>query len=165
MSQAAPFALTGLFSRGGLSNWVFFFDDQLTMIDVGMAPAIKAGMQAAVLGQFGAAGVGVLSTLSYGPQADGTKALRQWSAELRAKAKNIVELQDGQIGKVQLKMNMMGHELFITERDGVAKMFGLMNREQAETAAEPLTQNFGPRFELLKTPVFEFFERHAPFLL
>jgi len=41
-------------------------------------------------------------------------------------------------------MNMMGHELFITERDGVAKMFGLMNREQAATAAEPLTQKIRP---------------------
>lgn len=103
--------------------------------------------------------------MSYGPQAEAAKALGEWNAELRAKAKNVVELKNDQIGKVQLKMKMTGHELFITGSDGVSKKFGLMNRKQAETAVDPLTQSFGPRFELLKTPVFQFLEKRAPFLL
>jgi hypothetical protein len=38
------FALTGLTSRGGLSNWVFFcFPQESILVDVGVTPALKAG--------------------------------------------------------------------------------------------------------------------------
>ena len=160
------FALTGLISRGGLSNWVFFFfPDELVMVDVGMTPAIKAGLQAGVLGQFGAVGHGVLSSLNYGPNADATQSLQAWSTELRGKAKNVVEMKGDRIGKVRLRMTMLGHELFITAADGAGKKFGLMNRKQSDATVELLKQSFGARFEISKTPVFRFLERYAPFLL
>ena|SRR5258706_15502887 len=47
-----------------------------------------------------------------------------------------------QIGKVQLRMKMLGHELFIARADGTGKKFGLMNRKQAEATVEPIKQRF-----------------------
>jgi hypothetical protein len=42
-------ALTGLTSRGGLSNWIFFFRRaDLVMIDVGMMPSLIAGIEAGI---------------------------------------------------------------------------------------------------------------------
>jgi len=65
MSEPVPggnaFALTGLTSRGGLSNWVFFFfPDELVMVDVGLAPAVRAGVLAGALGQLGGIGLALL---------------------------------------------------------------------------------------------------------
>jgi hypothetical protein len=166
MTNNAAFAVTGLISRGGLSNWVFFFfPDRLVMVDVGMSPAIKAGVQVGVLGQLGVVGEAALINLDYGPSAAANQGVIDWCTALRAKAKNVVEMKADEIGAVQLRLRMLGHELVITGSDGTEKKFGLMNRKQAEATAAPLGQSFGPKFVKSKTPVFEFLERHAPFLL
>jgi hypothetical protein len=150
------FALTGLTSRSGFSNWVFFFlPEQLVMIDVGMAPAIKAGMQAGVLGGLDG---------SYGPQRQGLK-VSAWCEQLRAKAKKVVDLPDAQIGGVRLHLRAAAHQLFVTGTDGVAHKFTLMNRREAAAAAKALTQRLGPRFEQSSTALFAFFQRWAPFLM
>ena len=92
------FALSGLVSRGGLSNWVFFFfPDALVMVDVGIGPSLKAGAQAGVLGQLGGEGVYLLSTLEHGPRARWGQALRAWLEQLRPKAKRVVTLPDAEV--------------------------------------------------------------------
>lgn len=178
MSEEA-FALTGLVSRGGLSNWVFFFfPEELVMVDVGMGPSVKAGAQAGALSQlgslgdgalanlaFGALGEGIMSGLSYGPQADATRRLQAWRTQLQAKAKNVVGMKDEQVRAIRFRMRLMAHELWLIGADGATKKFGLMNREHAESMMAPLRQRWGPRFEVSKTPAFAFFERYAPFLL
>ncbi len=160
------FALTGLASRGGLSNWVFFFfPDALVMVDVGIAPAVKAGMQAGAFSQLPVLGDAIMEGLTYGPKAGARQGLRDWSIQLRARAKNVVELKNDQIQAIHLRLRMLGHELFVTGADGGRKKFGFMNRKEAEPAVEPLRQRLGSRFELSKTPVFAFLERRARFLL
>lgn len=160
------FALSGLMSRGGLSNWVFFFfPDALVMVDVGIGPSLKAGAQAGVLGQLGGEGIYLLSTLEHGPRARWGQALRDWLEQLRPKAKRTVTLPDADVRAVRLRMRMLAHELYVTGPDGVAQRFGLMNRKQSEALASPLKHRFGARYTLEKTPTYAFFERHLPFLL
>lgn len=159
------FALSGLVSRGGLSNWVFFFfPDALVMVDVGIGPSLKAGAQAGVLGQLGGEGVYLLSTLEHGPRARWGQALRAWLEELRPRARRLVTLPAADL-QVRLRMRMLAHELYVTGPDGVRQRFGLMNRKQSEAMVSPLQHRFGTRFVLEKTPTYAFFERHLPFLL
>ena len=160
------FALTGLMSRGGLSNWVFFFfPDALVTVDVGITPALKGGAAAGVLGQFGGEGIFLLNTLEHGPRAKWGQALRAWLEELRPKAKRVVTLPDADVRAVRLRMRMMAHELWLTGPDGTAQRFGLLNRKQSEATASPLAHRFGARFTLEKTPAYAFFEKYLPFLL
>jgi hypothetical protein len=75
------FAITGLISRGGLSNWVlFFFPDELIMVDVDAGPAFKAGLQVGVLG---VAGEIVLENTAYGPPPSAPVDLRRWRDEIQ----------------------------------------------------------------------------------
>lgn len=164
--MSEEFALTGLMSRGGLSNWVLFsFPNELVMVDVGAMPAITAGVMAGALSQFGVVGHAVATSLNYGPPVNPTHELQNWCAELRTKAKNVVELKSDQVLNITLRMKMTSHELRVTGADRIERKFSLMNREQANAAIEPLTRSFDARFTVSKTPTFAFFERHAPFLL
>lgn len=160
-----PFAITGLISRGGRSNWVFFFfPDRVSMIDVGMAPAVVAGLGAGVLSQFGAAGSSLLRRMSYGPDGAGHDRLADWHSELLAKAKTRIDLELAQVRSVRLRLRMLAHELSVADAQE-EKTFGLMNRKLAGASVEPLRQLFKERFEVEKTPAFAFFERRLPFLL
>jgi len=160
MNEQGAFAVTGLTSRGGWSNWVFFFfSNELVMIDLGMTPSIKAGFYAGVASQLGGA------TPAHGPIPDGNQGLSAWCTELRAKAKNTVALQLDQVRAIRLLMKITQHQLFVTGADGIEKKFVLMNRNQAAPMIKPLEQGFGSRFQLSKTPVYQFLERRAPFLV
>jgi hypothetical protein len=166
MNTKSDFAVTGLISRGGLSNWVFFFlTDELVMIDVGMKPAIIAGLKAGILGQLGGVGYGVLNTMKEGFQADARQALIDWKAALETKAKTVLAMPSSQIRRIRLNLSMLGHELHLTGPNGDLTKFGLMNRKQALAAIEPLSQHYENRFETSKSASYHFFERHAPFLL
>jgi hypothetical protein len=150
------FALTGLTSRGGLSNWVFFFlPGRLVMIDVGIAPALKAGAQAGVAG---AAGV------TYGPQRPAYEHLEAWCEQLRGKAKKVVELRDDEIRSVRLHLRAAAHRLFLEGPEGVQR-FALMNRQEADPAASQLAERLGARFETSTSAFYAFVRRHAPFLM
>jgi hypothetical protein len=161
-----PFALTGLTSRGGLSNWVFFFfPTETVMIDVGATPAIKAGVRAGVRGQFGLAGRVVLGRPVYGPQNEEHQALDEWRGELQAKAKSVRILKDGEIRTVRLHLKAMAHEVFIVSADEGSHKFGLTNRAEAEAVVDSLSRRFDSRFETSTTGPFAFFKRYAPFLM
>lgn len=161
-----PFVLTGLMSRGGLSNWVFFFlPTETVMIDVGAAPAIKAGLRAGVRGQFGLAGLAVMGRPVYGPQNEARGELDTWRAELQAKAKKVRVVKDDAIRSVRMHLKAMAHELFVVGTDGTSQKFGLMNRAEAKAVTESLARRFGSRFETSTTGPYAFCKRYAPFLM
>jgi hypothetical protein len=161
-----PFALTGLASRGGFSNWVFFFfPTDIVMIDVGMFPAIKAGAQLGFAGQFGQAGLAAMGRPAYGPQDDGSKRLDEWRKQLQAKAKDIRVLRDDRIRSIRLHMRAAAHQLFVATADGVIQKFKLMNRAEAEAVMDSLLRRFGSRFDISMSAPFAFFKRYAPFLM
>ena len=161
-----PFALTGLASRGGFSNWVFFFfPTDIVMIDVGMFPAIKAGAQLGFAGQFGQAGLAAMGRPAYGPQDDGSKRLDEWRKQLQAKAKDIKVLRDDRIRSIRLHMRAAAHQLFVATADGVIQKFKLMNRAEAEAVMDSLLRRFGSRFDISMSAPFAFFKRYAPFLM
>ena len=151
------FALTGLTSRGGLSNWVFFlFPDRLVMIDVGLAPAIKAGAQAGIGGGPGA---------DYGPQKGAFQPTEAWCEELRSKAKAVRELALDQLAEVRLHRRMLAHQLFVRGGDGTTMKFSLMSRDQADPAILVLHERLGERLVITASGPFAFLARHAPFLV
>lgn len=159
------FALTGLTSRGGLSNWVLFVSPmEAVMIDVGAGPAIVRGIQAGMRGQFGLVGV-VLQSAAHGPQKGARKELDDWRNELQAKAKQVRVLSDADVRHVRLHLQATAHQLSVVAKDGTTHTFGLMNRKAAPTLADVLAKRFASRFETTKTPTFAFFERYAPFLM
>ncbi len=161
-----PFALTGLTSRGGLSNWVLFvFPTEVVIVDAGLRAAIKAGVQAGARSQLGLVGQAVLGRPSYGPQKGDHEALETWCSALRSRAKNVVALKDDEIRTVRLHMTAMSHELFVGGADGTIWKFGMMNRKEAEANMAPLTGRFGSRFQVSASPVFSFFKRYAPLLM
>lgn len=154
------FALTGLCSRGGLSNWTFFFFPQtVVMLDAGASPAVRAG----IIG-----GTEVLTVIlgdpAYGPQRGKQPALLDWYAQLHYDAEDVVQFADAEIERVRLHLRMAAHELFITGSDGRSRRFTLMNRHEAEPVIGALQQRFGARFEVSSTALFSFLKRRAPFL-
>src|SRR5262249_61472638 len=87
-SSQPPFAMTGLSSRGGLSNWVFFFSPtDVVMIDLGIGPALKAGARAGVASQFGLAGA-ALGGSGRGPPNGGPAGLPGQPREHPTQASN-----------------------------------------------------------------------------
>lgn len=153
-----PFALTGLSSRGGLSNWTcFFFPQSVVLLDAGAAPAVRAG----IVGASDLLTV-VLGDPAYGPQLGRGHALFDWYERLHCSAQDIRQYEDANIQRVRLHLRMSAHELFITGSDGVVARFGLMNRHEAEPITFALQERFGARFEVSSTALFAFFKRNAP---
>lgn len=165
LKSVQPFTLTGLSSRGGLSNWVFFFLPQETvMLDLGMGPAIKAGARAGLSAQPWLAFLDGLGRPKHGPQQGRDEPLEAWQAKLSANAKDIQILRDDRIRRVRLHLRALAHQIVI---DGISatKTFQFMDRDDAERVIEPLAQRFGERFMVSGTPVFAFCKRYAPFLM
>lgn len=163
MSDTESFAISGLMSRWGFSNWVFFFfPDELLMIDVGSNASVKAGVWAGI-----SAGLGIdlPVDVKYGPKASANQGLQAWSEELRAKAKKVVSMKDDDIRVVRWHLNMMAHELFVVGADGTSSKFSMMNRDQAAKTLKPLRQRFGTRAKVVKTRTYRLLERYAPALL
>jgi hypothetical protein len=160
-----PFALTGLTSRGGLSNWVVFvLPTETVLIDVGATPAIARGIAAGVAGQFGVAGIGLLRAVQERPSSK-TVDLDDWRTQLEAKAKQVHVLNDADVRHVRLHLRATAHQLSIISADGITQTFSFMNRAAGPALVDPLTQRFGSRFETSITPAFGFFTRYAPFLM
>ena len=164
-SSKPPFAMTGLSSRGGLSNWVFFFSPtDVVMIDLGIGPALKAGARAGVASQFGLAGA-ALGGSGRGPQNGGPGGLDEWREKLQAKAKKVRVLRDDGIRGIRLHMGALAHQLFVVTADGASEKYKLMNRAEAKAVKDGLSRRFGPRFEISTTGTYAFFDRYAPFLM
>jgi hypothetical protein len=149
------FALTGLVSRMGNSNWVFFFRDaELLMIDVGIMPALRAGVHAGLVKSVGA----------YGPQRGKEQSDDEaWSLELKKSAKAIVTKPYAAIARVRLHKRCLSHLVFV-ETDGEIQKFSLANRNEAEPVANRLQDRLGPKFTVTSTPIYAFFAKYAPFL-
>ena len=166
LKMSWPFTLTGLTSRGGLSNWVFFFlPKEIVMLDVGMAPAMKAGIREGLGSQLWSALLARLGSGKYGPQQAASEGFDDWQARLRSKAKDVQTLRDDGIRRVRLHLRALAHQIIIVGIGGPDRTFQLMDRDEAESLIEPLTRRFGSRFEISSTPVFAFFKRYAPFLM
>jgi len=166
-SQNDGFALMGLVSRGGFSNWVaFFFPAEVVIVDVGMGATLKAGVFAGVGGQFGALGALVLAlTRSIrGPRKAGGMSLREKLAELKLKAKHVITLRDDQISDVRFVKRMLGHQLIIKGHDQEL-VFGLRNRKESQKAIQQLESRIGSRFTVSESPIFALLERYVPLLV
>lgn len=163
-TSAAPFVLTGLMSRGGLSNWVFFFLlDEIVQCDLGMMPAVKAGAEAGLRANLEV--IGEIGEQVYGPRQPKDGAIAAWCDELVAKAKRVERLSYERVREIRLHLKAMAHELYVTTGEGKPVRYGLMNRKEAAEVSGLLHARFGERFVVTKSSVFAFFERHAPFLM
>lgn len=148
------FVLTGLQSRGGLSNWVFFFEPaELVMVDVGMGPALRAGVQAGIGLEWGA----------YGPQPPAGADADTWLQRLGDRARRVVRKPLVELRAVRLQLRLGAHQLVVEDAAGSAR-FGLMNRHEAEPLADRLAEQLGERFCIQESGPFRFLKRHAPFL-
>lgn len=79
----APFVLTGLTSRGGLSNWVFFFfPEEIVQCDLGVVPAVKAGAEAGIRANLDV--IGEFGETVYGPRLPKGGTLEAWHERHRA---------------------------------------------------------------------------------
>ena len=161
--QPPAFALTGLMSRGGFSNWVFFFlSDRVVMADLGAAPAIRAGVLAGLRTQ---TAIDVAATVADSVSADQRAVeLNTWCAEVRAKAKRVLELDNADVLHVRLHLRLLANQLFLTGRDGTTTKYVLTKRSEADSVWARLAQRFGNRCEISATPLFRIVHRVAPFL-
>ena len=158
-----PLVITGLASRGGLSNWVFFvYPTKLVMVDVGAGPAVAAGLRAGLGAQVGPGGVVAAGRVAYGPRLKGDEPLEAWRARLETRAKNVRVLRDEEIRTLRIHRRMMAHELFLVGADGTTTRFAIMNRAQVEMVIEPLGLRYGQRFQLSSSRVFDYLHRRAP---
>ena len=151
----ATFVVQGLASRGGLSNWVLFAqDDGVVLCDVGMAPAIAMGV---------AAGMGVMTE----PRSAsvGSEKLDAWCEELCKTSKSVVRVEDARIARVRLVQSVLPHQLYVEEKDGTSRKFGFLDRPFSAGVDEPLRQRFGEKFDLVVTKPFAFLRSYLPFLL
>jgi hypothetical protein len=151
----APFALTGVFSRSGLSNSViFFFSKKVVLIDLGFWGAFRAGTHSestSYVVHFGALNAEHLR-------------LHAWRRQLEVKSKKVRVVRNFEIREIRLHMKMTAHELVVVGIDGMSDKFGFINRAEAEAAADPLSRHFGSRFIRSTSTPFSFFNRLAPFL-
>lgn len=162
---AEPLVITGLASRGGLSNWVFFvYPTKLVMVDVGASPAVAAGLRTGAGAQVGPLGIVAAGRAAYGPRPNGDEPLEAWRARLETRAKNVRVLRDEEIRTVRIHRKMMAHELFLVGADGATTRFGIMNRAQVEMVIEQLGLRYGQRFQVSSSRVFGYLNRRAPIL-
>ena len=134
------------------------------MLDLGIGPAINAGARAGLSANPLLALLEKLGRAQYGPQQSQGETFDAWQAKLRSKAKDVQILRDDRIRRVRLHLRALAHQIVIDDLSG-SKRFQLMNRDEAETLIEPLSQRFGSRFAVTSTPVFAFCKRYAPFLM
>lgn len=157
---AEPFALTGLFSLGGLANWTFFFfPDEVVLLNAGLRPALKQGL------------VNSLDLLTvalgdpgYGPQRDAQQAFLAWHDELCVAAKEVIVLADEDVLQLRLQQNLLAHELWLSQADGRPQRYTLANRSEAEAVGVKLQQRFGDRFVISSSRGYALLARCAPFL-
>ncbi len=160
----APFVLTGLTSRGGLSNWIFFFfPKEIVQCDLGVVPAVKAGAEAGIRANLDV--IGEMGEPVYGPRQPQGGTLEAWHDAIVAQSKRVVRVPCEQVREIRLHLNAMAHDLYITIGDDKPSVYGLMNRAEADRIRGKLQARFGERFVVTKSAVFAFFERHATFLM
>ena len=156
MSDADTYVLSGLISRGGFSNWVFFFrGEDLVAIDVGVTPTLVAGLEAGIRGRVQTFGP------SRGPAHADDDA---WLDSLAAKAKTVRRIPYASIASMRVHLQMMAHEVHLETNDG-KETFGLMNRPAADRALIVLPARLGERFAITKSGPYAWFEAKAPFLV
>ncbi|MDI1475063.1 hypothetical protein [Polyangium sp. y55x31] len=163
-TSEGAFVLTGLTSRGGLSNWVFFFfPTEIVQCDLGILPAVKAGAEAGIRANLDV--IGEIGDTTYGPRRPKGGTAEAWCDALVGKAKRVERLPRERVREIRLHLTAMAHELYVATDEGKPQMFSLMNRNEAEEVRGLLQARFGERFVLTKSGVFAFFERHAPSLM
>lgn len=163
-TNEGAFVLTGLTSRGGLSNWVFFFlPTEIVQCDLGILPAVKAGAEAGIRANLDI--LGEIGETTYGPGRPKGGTAEAWCDELVGKAKRVERLPCEYVRGIRLHLTAMAHELLLVTDEGKTATFGLMHRREAKRVAAPLHARFGERFTVTKSAVFAFFERRAPFLM
>ncbi len=163
-----PFAMTGLTTRGGLSNWTFFFfPREVVLCDTGVGPALKAGFGAGLRhhGALGAVAAALVGE-NYGPQQGEYYAVEHFCAELERDAKRVLRVNDADVRHVRLHLRALAHQFFMNVAPGlVPEKFTAMNRGESIASIDLLRERFGSRFELSKTGVYAFFDRYAPILM
>lgn len=151
--------MTGLISRGGLSNWVVFFRaDELVAVDVGVTPAIRAGIEAGVRRRVGA-------NSTYGPQRNANAEDDEaWLTELQTSAKKVERTQYTKLKSCKIVKTMWSHQLVL--EDGERRLsLSLMNRQEAEPVSRLLQERIGANFKVVESGPYAFFARYAPFLV
>lgn len=151
-------ALTGAITRGGLSNWVLFFRiSDLVAVDVGMSPAIHAGIEAGVRGRS--------DGITYGPvrQVDETND-DEWLFRLQNTAKQIVRHDYAELRTITYRRCLSANELIVEPRTGPSTTFGLMNRRASEATCEHLQARFVSGFHVAQSRPHAFVCKFAPFL-
>lgn len=163
-SDDGTLVVTGLSSRAGLSNWVFFFEPAaLVMVDVGVMPAVIAGAEAGARAQLDV--VGELGERRYGPQPRRGQDASAFRAGVEARARRIVRLEYERIERLRLHLRVFAHVLEVIPSGGEGTRFSLMNRAEAAGLAEWLAGLRPERSELVESACYAFLRRRAPFLL
>jgi hypothetical protein len=154
--HAEPFAVTSL--DAGMSSAVaFFFADEAVLCHLGVAATTTAVLR--------------------GDRREGEVAA--WCQAVRAEAKRVVVIPDGEIRSVRIRLRMMPNELSIA-RDGggveptgyrstpraepAVLRFNLLERAETDQAVRLLAERYRGRFELATTRVFAFMHGVAPLL-
>ena len=159
------FAISGIYTRGGLSNWsLFFYPKEVVMIDVGAGPSIAAGAMLGAGVQFGVLGYTAAKRIVEEKAPGGGVDLEALRSKLEAKAKQVRTVKDGEIEALQIRLTMMQHHFQISFTDGTTTEYGVKDRHALESAAEALAERFGVRFEVVQSPTFAYLKQKAPFL-
>jgi hypothetical protein len=161
--RTREFMLTGLTSRGGLSNWVaFFFEHEAVFVDLGIRPAVLAGVRTGLAAGLESAGVYTFGTEHYGPEA-GALSPVVFCEALSREAQRIFRVADGELEEVLLELRLTAHRLTVMSPSG-RLTFGLMNRHEAEAVRPHLEAHLGARFRVESSAPFAFLAKHAPLL-
>lgn len=158
--MASPTAIiTGVSSRGGLSNWVLFFRlSDLVAIDVGATPSIIAGVRAGLSGRVG-------GNYAHGPlPGEDVVDANEWIEALEPKAKRLVVKAYPALKSIAFQRNLMSNELVVKASDGESWTFGFMDREQSEAVHAALQERFHSGYTLVHSGPHAFLSRWAPFL-
>lgn len=148
-------AVSGLISRGGLSNWVFLFrPDELVLVDVGMTPTIVAGLEAGVRGK----------VTTKGPVNDLPGVTDEaWVSALAAKAKSVETVPYTAIRELRVHRVLSANELHLVT--DTSRTFGIMERRATERIAQ-LAAHFVPAaFRETKGGLYAWIEQRAEFLV
>lgn len=149
------FALSGLISRAGLSNWVFFFcGDELVMIDFGAMPSILAGLEAGICHHVG----------SHGPQRGAAHADDgAWLEDLATSAKHLARVPYPSIASIRVHLRLMANELILETT--TRQTFTLMNRVETDRAIDALSARLGSKLVVSKSRAYAWLESKAAFLV
>lgn len=149
------YAVPGLISRAGLSNWVFLFrSSELVLVDVGLTPTLVAGLEAGVRGK-------VTTT---GPANDlPGVADEDWVMKLASSAKSVERIPYASIRELRVHRVLSAHELHLSTE--VEREFGIMDRRATDRIGR-LASHFVPTaFRETKGGLYAWIEQRAEFLV